>query len=126
MNKRTQNKKAKQEFIRLFSKDDWKFYNKYPRLFAIYLSNKEFTFNDLDIWYSKFICNINIFQNLVRTLYIIIHNTENIDSDYRHLEKYDFKYLMNNIDEIAKYEVFPRRIEEQLMNYLKSCQWRNI
>ena len=112
----------KQEFIKLFCKEDWKFYNKYPRLFATYLSNKEFTFDDLDRWYDKFICNIDIFQNIVKTLYVINHNEENIESDYRYLEKYNFKYLMDNIDEIVRYEIFPKRIEWQLMNYLKSCQ----
>lgn len=69
----------KQELIKLFSKEDWKFYNKYPRLFATYLSNKEFTFDDLNIWYNKFICNIDIFQNIVKTLYVINHNEENAE-----------------------------------------------
>lgn len=125
MNKRTKRKKAKQEFIRVFSKHDWKFYNRYPRLFGTHFTYKDFTMSDLNRWYSKFICNKEIFENIIKVLHVRAHfNKDEYDfeNDYPNLEKYKFKYLMDNIEELRKYEPMPKRIEEYLYHYLKDIK----
>lgn len=122
MNKRIYKKIIKKYFLECFSKNDWKFYNKYPRLFATYSTYKDFTLNDVDRWYEKFICNKDIFQNIVKVLNACV-NFDNANiyfkNNYSNLEKYKFKDLMNNIEEIWITERLPKRIEEQLAHYLK-------
>lgn len=129
-NKRIKKKRLKQEFLQHFTKKDWAIYRKYPRLFSLhYTTNKRITLDDINYWYSKFI-NLDIprFEVLVMSLYAYVtHNEEEygFKTKYPNLTKYDFKYLMNNINnhEILYCEKFPIRIRYILSNHIKEVKF---
>lgn len=121
MNNRIKKKKLKNEFLKSFTKDDYKFYSKYPRLFTLYKMQDAFTLNDVNRWFDKFSCESQIFENTIKSLWFRVNVDKDLDieNNYPNLEKYDFKYLMNNIQEIIWKERFPCRIEHNLRQYLR-------
>ena len=121
MDKRLKKKKLKENFLNHFTKDDYKFYCKYPRLFTLYKMENAFTLSDINRWFNKFICENAIFENTIRALYFRVNEdkTLELENDYPNLVKYNFKYLMENIQDIIWKEIFPRRIDYNLRKYLK-------
>lgn len=124
MNKRIKKKREKQKFLQYFSKEDWKFYRKYPKLFTV-CKKENIPLWNVDYWYKKFSnMNKDEFQLLVRMVYAHVTFDEKemgFKPYFPNLCKYDFKYLMDNIDDYSIFlnEKFPRRIRYRLNKYLK-------
>lgn len=108
-----------------FTEDDWVFFNKYPRTFTIFRYIEHYDINLVDEWYNKFNCDIEQFELITYTLYMIIQaskSSEDIEirNKYANLEKYEFKDFMDSIDKYRRMEKLPIRIHHYLELYLKN------
>ena len=122
MNKRINKKKRKLEFLKHFSKNEYEFYKKYPRLFVLTHINHDVNLNNVNHWHKKFInLEKSSFEILVKTIFCLVnHNVEEtgLKTKYQSLTNYNFKYLMDNIEEIRWIEDFPLRAKYKLFNNL--------
>lgn len=116
------NTEEKQLFLESgFTEDDWNFYSNYPRLFALYDTFNDFTLSDLQRWHKKYNCNSDIFSNIVKALHSRICFKKyklDLPNTYSNLEKYDFVYFMDNIENFYLIEKIPKYPFGLILRYL--------
>lgn len=113
---------SKDEFIKVFGESDWLFYCEYPRLYATYSAFKDFTLEDLRTWHSKFNCSADQFSLIIKPLHMRVcfeKFNPDFSNDYENLAKYNFKYFMDNIEELVYREHMPIRIRQSIIEYLR-------
>ena len=111
-------------------------FKEYPRLYATIreFDNENITINDLDRWYNGMFSSMkkDNFQDMLKTLIIIIKTVDELeDGDefrekYIHLSNFNVREIMNDLHFYVQHLKLPPRIVYNIMHYGWNGKYREL